>query len=428
MMDNSFEEGVTRRCWWLRADYLALVVEGLLLSIGVAFIYGAGLEVGGDLAGKWHKQLVWIGLGSILYIMIASIDYHLLARKSLWGYLFGVFLLLVVLLFGKTLNNTRGWLRVPGVGYLQPVELAKPLTLLFLSWLGTRPSLRNSRFGEWLPVLALFGIVMVPVGLICLQPDVGTGLVFFPFTLVLVFLTGLRKRWFVIGAGVLLMSFPLAYMCMKPYQKDRVKVFLETPARKCVLVMSAVLPESAANRLEKNVDEFFAQGAGEKKRDDWNAVQSMLAVGSGGLSGKGYLKGTQHVLGYLPKTIAPTDFIFSVIAEETGFLGGSFIIALYAVLMLCICRTAVLSRDRLGCFLAMGVAVIFATHIVINISMTIGAAPIVGIPLPFVSYGGSFMLGTMMLAGIVQSVNIHRNPSPEDIALMAANQNDEEEN
>ena len=132
-------------------------------------------------------------------------------------------------------------------------------------------------------------------------------------------------------------------------------------------------------------------------------------------TGKGYLQGTQHVLGYLPKTVAPTDFIFSVIAEETGFLGAAGLLGIMTCLLLCYCRTALLAGRPLGTFIAMGCAVIMATHAVINVGMTVQAAPIIGIPLPFVSYGGSFMLGTMVLAGLVQNVHIHRpRPGQQD--------------
>ena len=113
-----------RRHIWLRCDFLALLIEALLLAVGVAFIYCAGAEVGGDLAGKWSRQLVWICLGGGLYVVTASVDYHFWCRKGIWSYLAGVLLLVIVLVFGKTLNNTRGWLRVPGIGFLQPVELA----------------------------------------------------------------------------------------------------------------------------------------------------------------------------------------------------------------------------------------------------------------------------------------------------------------
>lgn len=412
---------------WLRGDFLALGVEALLLALGVAFIYCSGAEVGGDLAGKWLRQLAWIALGVVVYGVMASVDYHFWCRKSAWGYAFAVGLLVLVLAVGHTLNNTRGWLPVPGVGYLQPVELAKPLTLLLMAWLGTRPALRNSRWGEWLPVFVLSLVAALPVGLICLQPDMGTALVFLPATLTAIFLSGLRKRWFFLGGCLLLLAVPLAFPRLNPYQKDRVKVFLAAPARGLSNACAPLLPEKTGRRLQDRVEEFLAAEEGRGPRDDWNAVQSMLAVGSGGIWGKGFLQGTQHVLGYLPKTIAPTDFIFSVIAEETGFLGGGTVILLFAVLLLCFFRTAITARDRLGCVLATGAGVIFATHIVVNLAMTMGAAPIVGIPLPFVSYGGSFMLGTMMLAGLVQSVQLHGEPTVEERLRLASEGFDEEE-
>ena len=188
-----------------------------------------------------------------------------------------------------------------------------------------------------------------------------------------------------------------------------------------------MLSESTEEHAREALADFLKPREGERKRDDWNAIQSLLAVGSGGFAGKGYLKGTQHVLGYLPRTIAPTDFIFSVIAEETGFVGTSMLVGLLAGLLLCFCRTALLARDRLGSFLAVGVMVIFATHIVINIAMTIRMGPIIGLPLPFVSYGGSFMLGTMLLAGLVQSVELHRRRRHLSFATTEPDNNPEEE-
>ena len=411
------ESTAAPRAWgiarWGRADWAAIVIELLLVAIGVVFIYGAGVEVGGDMASKWHRQLLWTGLGAILYVTAASVDYHKWARLSWGGYVLAVALLFYVLIFGKTLNNTRGWLKIPGVGFLQPAELAKPLTLLLLSWLGTRPALRHSSLGEWLPVLALGAVSGLPILLVCLQPDTGTAMVFIPVTTTLIFLTGLRWRWFFLAGALVLLAIPFAYTHLKPYQKDRVKVFLETPARSVAAGVATILPESTGQKVTDSVEAFLTPAEGSHKPDDWNAVQSLLAVGSGGLTGKGYLHGTQHVLGYLPKTIAPTDFIFSVIAEETGFLGAVTLLGLMAALMLCFFKTALDSPDRLGTFIATGCAVMLTTHIIINISMTIRAAPIVGLPLPFVSYGGSFMLGTMLLAGLVQSVHIHRRQPAE---------------
>ena len=144
------------------------------------------------------------------------------------------------------------------------------------------------------------------------------------------------------------------------------------------------------------------QGAG------WNKMQSEIAVGSGGFSGKGYLKGTQNVLGFLPRTVAPTDFIFSVIGEEMGFMGSSLLLFLYATLFMSIARAAIRSRDRQGRYLALGVLGMLFTHVFINIAMTVGLMPITGLPLPLISYGGSFMLSTMIALGLTQSVYIRR--------------------
>ena len=407
---------------WLRADWLAIGLEVTLLIIGIAFIYGAGVEVGGSLSGKWLHQLEWLSLGIIIYVVTSAIDYHIWCRHSWIFYVIGLLLLLAVLVFGRTLNNTRGWLRVPGIGLVQPGEAAKPLTMLFLAWLASIQEVRHTALGIWLPAILLALAAALPCLLICLQPDFGTAMVLLPVTVVMMLLTGLRWRWFALGGAVVLLLLPIFYMNLKPYQKDRVKVFAAAPARNFSRAVAPFLPDKTAKSLEASVERFFTPAQGERKQDDWNARQSLLAVGSGGMFGKGYLHGTQHVLGYLPRTIAPTDFIFSVIAEEVGFLGAGTILGLLAGLMLCFCRTALNAPDAQGTCLAMGAVIIFSTHILINISMTIQAAPIVGIPLPFISYGGSFMISTLFLAGLVQSVQIHRSPyfqstsdSPDDL-------------
>ena len=165
-----------------------------------------------------------------------------------------------------------------------------------------------------------------------------------------------------------------------------------------------VSPEQAKKWNEAH-EVFFKS----KKIDTWNAEQSLLSVGSGGLTGKGFMKGTQYLLGYLPRPVSPTDFIFSVIAEESGFVGSGFVILMIVCVILCSCRTAILAADEMGMCLALGTAAILSTHAFVNIAMTIQAAPIIGIPLPFISYGGSFMFSTLALTGLCQSVHIRRH-------------------
>lgn len=393
----------------LRLDWLALVLTALLLAIGVAFIYGAGVEIGGFYSGRWSRQLMWIGVGTVGYAIAAAVDYRRWCKYSWILYLGGIAALLCTLLFGKTLNNTQGWISIPGLGLVQPVEGVKPLTLLFLAWIGTRPPLRHTSFGAWTPAVLIAAAAALPILLICLQPDTGTAMVFVPLTLAMILLSGMKWRWFFLGAAVVILAVPMLFSQLKPYQKDRVKVFAAAPAQAFARAAALFLPQSSGQRLAQKVNDFLATSDGQQ-RDDWNAVQSLLAVGSGGLHGKGYLKGTLHTLGYLPRTIAPTDFIFSVIAEETGFIGAATVISLFAILLACLCRTALNAATPEGTFICFGTMTILATHTIINISMTIQAAPIVGIPLPLVSYGGSAVIGMLFMLGLVQSVQLHTDP------------------
>lgn len=401
-----------------KLDRFALFFHVVLLLTGVTFIYGAGVEVGGELATKWYMQLLWIGAGSTLYLFCALVDYRKLAHFSLELYIIGLLLLLFVCIFGKEINGAKSWITLAGGVTLQPSELAKPATLLFLCWAVTHKAWHKSPVPPWLIVSV---IIAPPLLLVMLQPDFGTALVFFPFSFAIAFVKGLKWKWIAIGAVGVLFLVPVAFQRLKPHQKARVAVFLEQPAHAVLVAIAPFIPEDKVEKLRERQDEFFyptiiknGRKIKTKPHDNWNAQQSLLAVGSGGMTGKGFLKGTQHVLGYLPQRVAPTDFIFSVIAEETGFFGSAMLLVSFICIILCGCRTALLAADELGLCIALGVAVIFATHTFINIGMTVQAAPIIGIPLPFVSYGGSFMLGTMILAGLSQSVHIRHDMKYED--------------
>jgi rod shape determining protein RodA len=392
-----------------RMDTLSLLLHGVLLGIGVLFIRGAGLDVGGIMAEMWQRQLVWIGVGSLIYLGCALFDYRWLGRHAWMPYLGGLGILVLLLLLNRSINSSRSWLVIPGFGMLQPSELMKPVVLLFMCWTYTHPVLRHSRMPPWLLPLA---ILALPLLLIFMQPDYGTALVYMPFAFMLLFVDGLKWRNVLLASLAALLLFPLSFRVLRPHQQDRLKVFLEVPSHFAMAAVAPLLNDSQRERLGEAQKKFFLKADG-RPFDNWNAQQSLLAVGSGGFMGKGYLKGTQYVLGYLPKTVAPTDFIFSVIAEEIGFVGSACVVCLLICLILCSCRTAILAADELGSFLAVGIAAIFATHTFINIGMTIQAAPIIGIPLPFVSYGGSFMFGSMMLAGLGQSVHMRRGMTEE---------------
>lgn len=387
---------------FLKADMPMLVLTLVLMGTGFLFVYGVSHEVGGRFANQWQGHLLWMFLGSLAGITAALVDYRWLAKYSWLIYLAGLGLLLLVFTpLGMTLNDARSWIRLGG-RQLQPAELAKPAALLFTAWIAAGPLVKDSHLPPFLPILAA---IVPAVFLILLQPDYGTALVFIPFALAIAFAAGLRWRWLILGASVLCIAIPLAYRRLEPYQQDRLKVFLDEPVRAGVTAVSPLLGDTRKERLATASDTFLTPSKGAR-HTDWNAHQSLLAVGSGGWFGKGYMKGTQHVLGFLPQTVASSDFVFSVVAEETGFVGTTTVVCLFIALILCCLHTALVAADQLGRYLAVGVAVIIFTHVFINVGMTIRAAPIIGIPLPFISHGGSFMVGMLILVGLVQNVRI----------------------
>lgn len=350
-------------------DLGVLILMGLLLVLGSFFIYGAGQQLGGDFAGYWIRHLLWIGVGWIGFLFFLLIDYRLLGKWSWLFYVGALLLLLLVLFAGTEINNARRWLWVGGFS-LQPSELAKPVTLLFVCWLASRRGFRINR----LPDLIFLGLITsLPILLIIRQPDHGTALVFVVAALAVAFGAGLSWRFIILGLLIAALALPLAYnFAMAPYQRARIKTFL-TPAEKV-------------------------------GNEGWNAHQSILAVGSGGMYGKGFRQGTQHVMGYLPQTVAPTDFIFSVIAEELGFVGAGATICAFLGLLLGCLRIAARAPDEFGAFLCVGVAALLFVHVYVNIGMTVGASPIIGMPLPFISYGGSFIVSIMAAMGMVENV------------------------
>ncbi|NMA40664.1 MAG: rod shape-determining protein RodA [Lentisphaerae bacterium] len=389
---------------YARLDWLALLLQTVLLALGVFFIYGIGQKAGGAMAVKWSRQIMWIAVGGLVYIAATLVDYRTLGKFSWVFYLMGLITLAIVIPLGTVLNASRSWLNIPGLGMLQPSEPCKATTLLFAAWCLSHPVLKHSKIP--LPILAAV-ILAPPLLLIMVQPDYGTALVYLPFCLALLFVNGLSWRWIgcTLAAAIILM--PIGYTSLKPHQQGRINVFLKTPANFLFLAVSPLLSENQRDAWQNRQEEFFRDtetlGGG-----DWNAKQSLLAVGSGGFYGKGYMQGTQHILGYLPRTVAPTDFIFSVIAEEFGFIGAAGVIALLAMIIILACRTAILAGNDFGASVAVGGAAILATHTFINVGMNFQAAPIIGIPLPFVSYGGSFMVTIMAIAGLIQNIHMRR--------------------
>jgi len=364
---------------FLAQDWLAVLLAAGLLAAGLSFIYSAswrGEDTG--IVGSWFsKQIWWAALGATVALALAATDYRFWLRQSWWFYAGTLVLLALVLVAGKKVYGAYRWLVIFGIP-VQPSEFAKVALVLVLARVLSSPLVRQRSFGA---VLLALGLMALPFGLILEEPDLGTAMILVPTTVFMLFAAGGGLRYLfglaVLGLGAVAAALsPLARFVLDDYQRERIATFLD-PSRDPL-------------------------GSG------WNALQSAIAVGSGGLSGKGFLNGSQNVLGFLPRTVSPTDFIFPVIAEETGFIGASLLLLGFAALLTCYIRTAWTAKDPAGSLLATGIASLLFCHVFVNIGMTIGLLPITGLPLPLVSSGGSFMVSTLAGFGLVQSVHVRR--------------------
>ena len=366
-----------------RFDWVMFGTIVVLLVLSCLFIYSAAYRNAehalGGLAGR---QMVWAVIGLGCYGAAAVFDYRKLSRMHWWIYAGALAALVLVLFAGTSVYGANRWFSFGGL-MVQPSEFAKLAVLFTLAARLSDPAADVDRLRIFIPVFILTGI---PFLLIAVQPDLGSAMVLLPIMLLMLFCAGVpvRPLLFLLGVGavaigilvVWLRFFPDSCTFLTEYQKNRILVYLNI-----------------------NHDPL---GAG------WNKLQSQIAVGSGGWFGKGFLRGTQNILGFLPKTVAPTDFIYSVVAEETGFAGSSLLLVLYTTVVMCCMRAAAQARDAFGRLLAAGIGTLIFSHVFVNIAMTIGLMPITGLPLPLMSYGGTFMVSTMTALGLVQSVCLRR--------------------
>ncbi len=386
----------TTRTQWDLLTPLALAGLGLF---GLAFIYSAQLSAQGE---DWIKQLIFLGLGAGVYLAVSLIDYRFWLSVAHWFYIACLLPLVLVLFLNNGQNLKWGAHRWIDLGYFsfQPSETAKIAVLLI-----TASLLIRSKIGTVTQSLGTLGKLALAVGapmmLILKQPDLKSAIVLPPMVFSMLYVSRLSARFFAgaLGAFALLLG-------LVAWDTYNYKSYIEShdyPWKHLEQnVSGSWLPfrDYQRNRIVGFVwpDKVGAKGAG------WNQSQSLISVGSGGLTGKGWTEGTQAQLGYLPRTVAHNDFIFSVIAEEKGFLGSLTVLGLFGLVLFNGIRIAGSARDRFGTLLAIGVTVLFAVHVFVNIAMTIGLVPITGIPLPFISYGGSFVLSCCLLQGLVQSV------------------------
>jgi rod shape determining protein RodA len=386
----------TTRERWDPWTPLAMVGLG---AFGIAFIYSAQLPV---LGRGWMMQSLWLLIGAGVYVTVSLIDYQFWLGVAHWVYALCMIPLVLVLVpgIGTEVYGSQRWIHLGFLSF-EPSETAMIAVLLITASLLVRSEIGTVR--QSLGVLGKLALAVgAPMLLILLQPDLKSAIVLPPMVFSMLYVSRLSGRFFAGALAAFLMVTGVVAWDTVRYMDYMEGNGYSFQNDKGVYQKHSWVPlhDYQRNRILSFVDpdKIDPMGIG------WNQRQSLISVGSGGLSGKGWTEGTQARLGYLPRAVAHNDFIFSVIAEEKGFLGSITVLSLFGLMLFNGIRIAGLSRDRFGTLLALGVTVLFLVHVFVNIAMTIGLVPITGIPLPFISYGGSFVLSCCLLQGLVQSV------------------------
>lgn len=347
-------------------DWVLASSAAAIFLLGLLFLFSSTYPNNVDYV---LRQLTWFLLGSLVFLSVVNVNYRKIVGVANIFYFLTIILLVGVFVFGSRRFGAQRWLRI-GVFNLQPSEFGKLfITLSLVQYLAGHKTYRGLK-----NILIPLAMTLVPFVLIMLEPDLGTAFMLIPVLFVLLYVWGLpiRHLLFMTLCGILFS--PFGWFLLKDYQKERLMVF-----------------------MNPSIDPL---GAG------YTVIQSRIAVGSGGLLGKGWLSGTQNQLNFLAER--HTDFIFSVAGEEWGFLGGLILLILYAVFIIRAVGIAEKTTDPCGRLLAVGILVMIGIQVIVNLSMTMGFMPVVGLPLPFVSYGGSSLLVSITALGLLESIAMHR--------------------
>ncbi|MDR2070469.1 MAG: rod shape-determining protein RodA [Treponema sp.] len=428
---------------FLEIDYALLLAAMILSVFGILFIYSSGItSTGMSVSTEYIRQIIWASGGVVLAIILALINYRRFFNISIYLYLGTLGLLAFTCFFGRQVNGARAWLGIGSFG-IQPSEFAKITTILFLArYLDATKRSQNI----FMRFILSCVIVFVPMGLILIQPDFGTSLVFIPILLVMTFIAGLSARYVIfltacIGLTGVLMVLPLwqSYIIRDALPSLDILMNFRFVGIS-VMALAAVLAIALFGyfRFKKRyfywiaysaVAVIFSLGASflshkvlkdyqimrlivfldpnvDPRGSGWNIIQSITAIGSGGLWGKGYLQGTQSHYRFLPQQ--STDFIFSIFSEEWGFWGGMIVFGLFLLICLRLIRIMKTAADTYGSCITAGLSAMYIFHFLVNVGMTMGIMPITGIPLMFMSYGGSALLSAMTGIGLSLSVYMRR--------------------
>jgi len=348
-------------------DWLLFTFVLIICALGVTEIRSATAHT--KFAGAHIKQVYWVIGGVAAMFLMSIINYQAMLEKVHWMYIVAGASLVTVLLFGQKYLGARRWVKMPGGGHFQPSEWVKLILILAVAKYFADLHQRELSWSDFIKAGAMVG---VPMLMVLAQPDLGTALTYIPIAVMGLFLGGLRAKQalaVVVLAGLMM---PLAWHVLKPYQRERLTSFMEPEADR--------------------------QGSG------YQVIQSLIAVGSGGIWGS--TAGSQTHLSFLP--VPQTDFIFAAFAEEHGFVGALTVMLLYFIVLMRLTQNAQTAPDRAGTFLVMGVVAVLSFHILVNVGMVVGFMPVTGIPLPLMSYGGSSVLFMFLALGMVMNVRMRR--------------------
>ncbi len=352
-----------------KIDKTLLFGVAILVMLGLVTIFSTSYNSSGTGVLNFEKQLAMSVIGFIIMLFISLFDYRALKNYTGIIYVFACLILVAVLFLGASVRGTSSWFNL-GVFNLQPSEFIKVVIIIILSKYFSKSGLESNNLKKTI----ISGIyVVIPVLLVVLQPDLGSALIITFTWFAMLLISGIKRNHLlmIIFAAVVVSGISWNFV-LKDYQKDRVMTFLDS--------------------------QHDLKGAG------YNVNQSIIAIGSGSIWGKGLGHGSQSQLNFLPEK--HTDFIFAVIAEEMGFIGVLMVLGLFGLIFYRLLKISEEAQDNFGKFLVLGTSVVLFFHVIINIGMNMGIMPVTGIPLPFVSYGGSSLISLMMMFGIVQSVYV----------------------
>lgn len=353
-------------------DWVLILSVLFLLGTGLLSLYSLSTVGGSSWAGSvFFRQAVFAGIGVALMFFFAFFDYRHIEKFSTPLYFTSFLALLFVVVFGEAVRGTAGWISLGPVQF-QPVEGAKIALIIFLSSFITK---KKSELGEWVRIIASLVLSFALIFLVLRQPDLGSALVLSVIWAGMIFVSGIRFKHFLALAVAGTIVVFSGWFFLEGYQKDRIEVFSHP--------------------------ERDPQGSG------YNVLQSMVAVGSGSIFGKGVGFGSQSQLNFLPEK--HTDFIFAVISEESGLVGAGAVIFVYGILLYRIWRAAERAKDNVGYLFGIGAFVYFFFQIAVNIGMNLGFLPVTGLPAPFLSYGGSSLLSSFVVVGILLNIALHGN-------------------